>query len=114
MIYEAGDKVRISSWEQLANIYGINDSGDIANWPRLTFQMDHALTALDTDRVVTIKEIVYENNTYGGYYLMEETGKYNWFDNLIEEKVEGYIKKPKLPQKTSKPINNRFDILDIR
>ena len=111
MIYEAGDKVRIKTREDLAMEYLENITPN--SWPTFNSQINSEIVNLDTDRILTIKEIVYENNIYGGYYLMEEIKDYNWTDNQIEEKVEGYTKKPKLPQEVGEPIESRFDILDL-
>lgn len=107
MRYKVGDKVRIKTWDSMVNDYGMSgyfESG--INKERIPCDksfydiMEKQLEEIDTNRVVTIKEIEYKSS-----YRIKELN-WEWSDDMIECLVEDYVK--------SEPIESRFEILDIR
>ena len=101
MKYKIGDKVRIKTWEEMVQEFGLNKSNDINNlsWCYLSI-MDKQLEGLNCDRILTIEQIIFDNK-----YTMEKIG-YTWTNDMIKELEKEYIK--------SQVITDRFDILDIR
>ncbi len=101
MKYNIGDKVRIKTWEMMEKEFGLNKTGGVIKYISClgTFvkEMEKFLNELNCDRVLTIKE-------KGIWYYIEE-GDFVWSDDMIE----CLYKEP-----IYKPINSRFDILDIR
>ena len=61
MRYKVGDKVRIKTWEEMEWEFELNSYGEIntPDWFYLQ-SMEKQLKKLNTDRVVTIKDIIYE------------------------------------------------------
>ena len=100
MKYKIGDKVKIKTWEELEEEYGLNEFGGIDIKKKSKFssfykKKEKILNEKFPDRIVEIEEIVEKND----YYYMKDIGWY-WTENIIKELVD--------------PIKNRFQILDIR
>ncbi len=125
MNYKPGDKVKIKTWEEMKEEFGVFTSQKInINDHLCCFNrtMDEVINKLQTNRVLTIKEIIEEKKEVPQkqlkiceHYIMKEmvwnkkqeenTGdkeKYRWTDNMIEASVEEPI-----------PILSRFDLLDL-
>ena len=99
MRYKINNKVRIKTWKEMKEEYGLDFNRDIKCEYGFLKDMEERLNKLNTNRVLTIKEI--KNN----YYYMKEMG--NWWSN---EMIECLAKDYKNPEQ----INSRFEILDIR
>ncbi len=94
MRYKIGDKVRIMDYA----LIGREFPGTFENRETLNEEIEK----LKTDRVVTIKKIVF----YGGFraYRMAEV-RGGWYDGLIDCSLEEC--------KEKYYIKNRFEILDL-
>lgn len=94
MKYKIGDKVKIKTWDQTKNKYGLDVDRVCRQFNR---DMEKNLNDLNTNRVVTIEK-VYNNH----YYFMKEINLY--FTAEIIEKIIVEI---------HEPIYTRFEILDL-
>ena len=96
MKYKVGDKVRIKTWKEMEKEYGVNEEEDI-NTKNCLFspEMEKELIALNTDRIVTIREVRRDHYSIKNLYV-------NWTDRVIKEKID-----------PSDFILNRFEILDL-
>jgi len=108
MKYKVGDLVRIRTWEELIEKYGLNEWRDIiifydSRKYRYTEQDEEIINEKFPDRVVEIEKI---SKKRGRYYYNIKGFRGIWVDELIKEKVKNH--------KEPIPINSRFDILDIR
>lgn len=77
MKYKVGDRVKIKSWDQMAEEYGVTrDETEMQyiNTPYPHFIEDMKIYCGDTMKIQCI---------YGNGYLMTETG-YTWTDEMIE------------------------------
>lgn len=74
MKYNVGDKVRIREWEDMAEEFGVDSSGNICN-SFVTSMKKYC------GEILTVK-------TRGGEYTMkEDNGKWTWNDSMIERKI---------------------------
>ncbi len=98
MKYRVGDKVRIKTWERMEKEFGEGALSSI-DAPRHAFVsgMEKQIKEKFPGRTLVIKEI-----TNIGYRMKDIDC--NWDDNMIE----CLYKEP-----TYKPINSRFEILDL-
>jgi len=98
MKYKVGDKVRIKTWKEMEEHFGLNKKGYIScNRYFFTKEMERLLNKNFSNRMMEIKQV----NSDHFYYRMKYMA-FNWADDMIKEKI------------ISEPINSRFDILDIR
>ncbi len=100
MKYKIGDKVKIKTWEEMEKEYGKRGKNINCAYTFVK-EMEEDLEKINTNRIVTIKEII-ENE----FYYMKELPRWSWSDDIIKCLAKNY-KKPEL-------ITNRWEILDIR
>ncbi len=94
MRYKIGDKVRIMDYDLIKREYpGILENRETLN---------EEIEKLKTNRVVTIKDVVFCMGFKG--YLFKEID-YGWYDELIDCSLEEC--------KEKYYIKNRFEILDL-
>ena len=77
MNYKVGDKIRIKTWEQMKEEFGVTEFNAIPCFKTFIPEMEEDLENLKTDRVLTIKEVCFD------CYKMEAIGC-NWSDDMIE------------------------------
>jgi len=100
MKYKPGDRVKIRTWKDMWKEYGTYEKKYITCKPIFTTRMEEELNRLNTNRIVTIKEIF----DYSKCYTMKEVNL-KWSDDMIECLASEY----KIPE----PIYTRFEILDL-
>lgn len=74
MRYRAGDKVRVREWDDMAQEFGLDDSGQI----NCRFGFIFLMRKYCGD-IVTIKKV---RST--GYRIEEDKEKWNWTDDMFE------------------------------
>ena len=86
MKYKVGDRVKVRSWNQMVNEYGVNECGDIKMKPLFIDSMRKYC-----EKIVTIKEVC-------------DCGDWFWSDDMFDivEKNTTYVKKNKEPKTTKK------------
>jgi len=77
MKYNVGDKVRVKSWQQMADEYGTNDVNDIFCDQLFVPEMSQWC-----GRIMTVEEI---NYTVPFYYMAEDTEDWAWTDDMLED-----------------------------
>jgi hypothetical protein len=99
MKYGIGNKVRIKTWDQMEEEFGLINETYIKIDPCFCRFMEKEINGLNNGRIVTIKD------TKGPkWYKLEEIG-YICVDDMIECLAEDYVEPI--------PIGNRFEILDL-
>jgi len=101
MRYKAGDKVKIKTWKDMEEKYGLDSVGDIKCFCNFTENMEKKLNDLYPNRIVIISKI---ETTY---YSVENVG-WAWSDDMIE----GLASELEIIDPKDK-INSRFEILDL-
>lgn len=94
--YRTGDEVRIKTWEEMKEEFGLTSSGDIKCRCYFLKEMEIYFKKYFPDRIV---EVVYKSN---GISFRIKSGGYHWPIDSIKEKI------------VYEPIHSRFEILDIR
>lgn len=80
MKYEVGDKVRIKTWKQMADEYGLTTLGNVDTKQTFTTYM-----AMHCGKIMTITE------EFEGYYKMKEDYDYwYWSDDMFDDSFEDY------------------------
>ncbi len=111
MKYKVGDRVRIRTWEDLEEEYGLDKSLDInpPEFCRTCFsrRMEDILNEDFLDRILTIELIDKDGLNDGSYYITEEIQSgWIWKDWMIEEQIiEKYI--------IFEPIEFRFELMEL-
>lgn len=92
MKYKVGDRVKVRSWNQMVNEYGVNQCGDIKMKPLFINSMREYC-----EKIVTIKEVC-------GYHycIKEDCGDWFWSDDMFDivEKNTTNVKTNKEPKTT--------------
>ena len=107
MKYQAEDKVKIKTWKEMEKEFGLNDVRSIpCGADTFNSSMEKILRKKFPNRILIIEK---RHNTNMGKecYRMRNIS-FNWTDNMIKCLVKDYKKEEPIP------INNRFEILDIR
>lgn len=102
MKYKVGDKVKIKTWGEMEKEYGLNSFGNIDSYYCFIKEMEIRINRDSPDRILTIEKV-----TKSGYLMRAMSC--NWSDNMIECLAEDYKKEEPI----YKPINSRFEILDL-
>ncbi len=106
MKYKEGDKVKIRTWESMLSEFIISTNGSISIHKNSNYNpdMERIIKELDTDRIITILEII-DDVVYPRiphYKIEEDDNRWAWTDEMIEDiKVK------------NEPICSRFEILDL-
>ena len=112
MDYQVGDRVRIKTWDEMVSEFGLEYEKIRCDY-RFNQNMEHSLSQLMSDRIITISR-VYRGSLL---YKMEEIIpnfpddytldlNWKWSDHMIDCLESDYYKR-------FTPIKNRFEILDI-
>ncbi len=104
MKYKVGDRVKIKTWEEMEKEHGGIRYHVICCQIAYRSEMERELVNLNCNRILTIRKIA---EVIADYYCMEGLGYY-WSDDMIECLASDYA------EKVSKPILNRYEILDLR
>ena len=88
MKYKVGDKVKIKTWKEMEKEYEPVEYGYIILSNNLGFllEMEEKLKKLNTNRIVTIRDIDKNNNSYAIKEL-----SFEWSDDMIEYLVKEKI-----------------------
>ncbi len=109
MKYRVGDKVKIKTWQDMKQKYGVDNDGRIHSSEGFYFvkQRERDINNHTSNRILTIKKI--ENNCYIMGKIGEMEGWYYWDDYMIECLVEEYERmKPAALSRESHPCNRPF------
>ena len=105
MRYKAGDRVKIRTWQDMYEEYGLDKQGNINQISKYNIQytvgVEKYINHCRHKRIITIIE-ERSNESYSADLL-----NYCWTDEMIE----GIVDKN---DEVIRPITSRFDILDIR
>lgn len=80
MEYKVGDRVRIKTWEKMAQEFGVDEDGDIRTSNTLYFNKSMKQYC---EKIYVIKNANYYN---GYYYRLEGIDDYTFNDDMIEQK----------------------------
>ena len=80
MEYKVGDRVRIKTWEKMAQEFGVDEDGDIRT--SNTFYFNKSMKQY-CEKIYVIKNANYYN---GYYYRLEGIDDYTFNDDMIEQK----------------------------
>ena len=80
MEYKLGDRVRIKTWEKMAEEFGVDEDGDIRM--SNTFYFNKSIKQY-CEKIYVIKNANYYN---GYYYRLEGINDYTFNDDMIEQK----------------------------
>lgn len=80
MEYKVGDRVRIKTWEKMAQEFGVDEDGDIRT--SNTFYFNKSMKQY-CEKIYVIKNANYYN---GYYYRLEGINDYTFNDDMIEQK----------------------------
>ena len=80
MEYKVGDRVRIKTWEKMAQEFGVDEDGDIRT--SNTFYFNKSMKQY-CEKIYVIKNANYYN---GCYYRLEGIDDYTFNDDMIEQK----------------------------
>lgn len=100
MKYKVGDRVRVKTWEEMAEEFGFWKEGKIETYFLFTSGKEKEFIKLKQNRIVTIE---WTNETY---YRMVGFFAEAWGDDEIECSEKDYYKR-------FTPINDRWEILDL-
>ncbi len=105
MKYKINDKVRIKTWDDMKNEYGLDAEGNVKCLFYYLFLEAREIMLNDNcpDRILTIKRVSDCDKYYNKFYEMKEID-WAWEDYMIEGL---YV------EQILDPINSRFEILDI-
>lgn len=81
MEYKVGDRVRIKTWEKMAQEFGVDEDGDIRTSNTLYFNKSMKQYC---EKIYVIKNANYYNGYY--YYRLEGINNYTFNDDMIEQK----------------------------
>ena len=79
MEYKVGDRVRIKTWEKMAQEFGVDEDGDIRT--SNTFYFNKSMKQY-CEKIYVIKNVNYDN---GYYYRLEGIDDYTFNDDMIEQ-----------------------------
>ena len=97
MKYKVGDKVKIKTWDQMKNEFGVNSINNITCRHGYQTNMEDDIQKMDTNRVLIIED---EGDNC---YYMKDIG-WVWTDDMIEG----------LTVNTDyHTIDNRFELMDF-
>lgn len=80
MEYKVGDRVRIKTWEKMAQEFGVDEDGDIRT--SNTFYFNKSMKQY-CEKIYVIKNVNYYNDYY---YRLEGIDDYTFNDDMIEQK----------------------------
>ncbi len=100
MRYKVGDVVKIKTWKDMIEEFGLTDEGEMNIKDPFPVNTEEKLNKKIPDRVLTIRKTL----SNGDIYMEEIEGCF--LEDDIECLAKDYIE--------SYPITNRFDILDLR
>ncbi len=108
MKYKVDDEIRIKTWDSMKEEFIQSTSGNkisIHQYLWFNLEMERVLINLDTDRIVTVEEVVINVNRgineVEHYKIKENKGGFCWTDEMIEKVLHPI------------PIRNRWELLDL-
>ena len=110
MRYKKGDKVKIKTWDQMEQefgLYKLGNKGIDCGYRSSPGFYEHMEEDLGADRTVTIKYVYPKTKTYA----VEESSSAWWNENMVDSEV--LINDSSEESTVAGSDNERFNILDL-